>query len=117
LGWRRGERRPGQSLLEEPDDPLDPVELPEDPVEPPDDSPLVEVLLLDESDDADPVVPLFDPRWSVLKNPEPLNVTPTGVNTLRTGNTSPESGWASSVRLSSWKPYWTSIVSPVSTNL
>jgi hypothetical protein len=59
----------------------------------------------------------FFPRLSVLKNPDPLNVTPTGVNTFFTGNTSPVSGWAISVRLSSWKPCWTSMVSPVSTNL
>ena len=59
----------------------------------------------------------FLPRLSVLKNPEPLKVTPTGVKTFLTGMTSPESGWANSVRLSSWKPCWTSMVSPVSTNL
>ena len=59
----------------------------------------------------------FLPRLSVLKNPEPLKVTPTGVKTFLTGITSPESGWAISVRLSSWKPCWTSMVSPVSTNL
>jgi hypothetical protein len=62
-------------------------------------------------------VPVFLPRLSVLKNPEPLNVTPTGVKTFFTGRTSPLSGWAISVRLSSWKPCWTSMVSPVSTNL
>ena len=59
----------------------------------------------------------FLPRLSVLKNPEPLNVTPTGVKTFFTGRTSPLSGWAISVRFSSWKPCWTSMVSPVSTNL
>jgi len=59
----------------------------------------------------------FLPRLSVLKKPEPLNVTPTGVKTFFTGSTSPLSGWAISVRLSSWKPCWTSMVSPVSTNL
>ena len=59
----------------------------------------------------------FLPRLSVLKNPEPLKVTPTGVKTFLTGMTSPESGWAISERLSSWKPCWTSMVSPVSTNL
>jgi hypothetical protein len=61
--------------------------------------------------------PAFLPRLSVLKNPEPLNVTPTGVKTFFTGRTSPLSGWAISVRFSSWKPCWTSMVSPVSTNL
>jgi hypothetical protein len=63
------------------------------------------------------VVADFLPRLSVLKNPEPLNVTPTGVKTFFTGRTSPLSGWAISVRFSSWKPCWTSMVSPVSTNL
>ena len=59
----------------------------------------------------------FLPRLSVLKNPDPLNVTPTGVKTFFTGRTSPLSGWAISVRFSSWNPCWTSMVSPVSTNL
>ena len=59
----------------------------------------------------------FLPRLSVLKKPDPLKVTPTGVKTFLTGSSSPESGWAISVRLSSWKPCWTSMVSPVSTNL
>ena len=59
----------------------------------------------------------FLPRLSVLKNPLPLNVTPTGVNTFLTASTSPESGWANSVRVASVKACWTSIVSPVSTNL
>jgi len=63
------------------------------------------------------VVEDFLPRLSVLKKPDPLKVTPTGVKTFLTGSTSPESGWAISVRFSSWKPCWTSIVSPVSTNL
>jgi hypothetical protein len=67
---------------------------------------------LDAGDDAD-----FFPRLSVLKKPDPLNVTPTGVKTFLTGISSPESGWATSVRFSSWNPCWTSIVSPVSTNL
>ena len=69
----------------------------------------------DESDDV--VVDDFLPRLSVLKKPDPLNVTPTGVNTFLTGITSPDSGWATSVRVSSWNPCWTSIVSPESTNL
>ena len=34
----------------------------------------------------------FLPRLSVLKNPEPLNVTPTGVKTFFTGRISPLSG-------------------------
>ncbi len=67
---------------------------------------------LDAGDEAD-----FLPRLSVLKKPDPLNVTPTGVKTFLTGISSPESGWATSVRFSSWNPCWTSIVSPVSTNL
>jgi hypothetical protein len=62
-------------------------------------------------------VGVFLPRLSVLKKPEPLKVTPTGVNTFLTGRSSPLSGWAITVRFSSWKPCWTSMVSPVSTNL
>ncbi len=85
----------------------------------------VDVVLLDESDDApleesevDPGgVVALDPRLSVLKNPEPLNVTPTGWNTFFTGSTSPVSGWAYSVSVSSVNACWTSMVSPVSTNL
>jgi hypothetical protein len=72
-----------------------------------------ESFVLDEAVDVADVLP----RLSVLKNPEPLNVTPTGVKTFFTGRTSPLSGWAISVRFSSWKPCWTSMVSPVSTNL
>ena len=83
-----------------------------------------EVLLVsDDEDESFDVVDADDeaeddlPRLSVLKKPDPLNVTPTGVKTFFTGRTSPLSGWAISVRLSSWKPCWTSMVSPVSTNL
>lgn len=72
-----------------------------------------ESFVLEEAVDVADVLP----RLSVLKNPEPLNVTPTGVKTFFTGRTSPLSGWAISVRFSSWKPCWTSMVSPVSTNL
>ena len=69
-----------------------------------------------------PVEPLADveevlPRLSVLKKPDPLKVTPTGVNTFFTGSTSPDSGWAYSVSVSSWNACWTSMVSPESTNL
>jgi hypothetical protein len=77
----------------------------------------------EDSDDEDSLVLDADvdvvalPRLSVLKKPEPLNVTPTGVKTFFTGRSSPLSGWAISVRFSSWKPCWTSMVSPVSTNL
>jgi hypothetical protein len=46
-----------------------------------------------------------------------LNVTPTGVNTFLTGIVSPVSGCSASVRASSENDCWTSIVSPVSTNL
>jgi hypothetical protein len=70
-----------------------------------------------ESFEADVDAEGFLPRLSVLKNPEPLKVTPTGVKTFLTGRTSPVSGWAIAVRFSSWKPCWTSMVSPVSTNL
>ncbi len=59
----------------------------------------------------------FLPRLSVLKNPLPLKVTPTGVNTFLTAMTSPVSGWAASVRVGSVNACWISIVSPVSTNL
>ncbi len=73
----------------------------------------LESLVLDDAGDVDDDLP----RLSVLKKPDPLNVTPTGVNTFFTARTSPLSGWAISVRFSSWKPCWTSMVSPVSTNL
>ncbi len=71
-----------------------------------------------EESDVDPGgVVADDPRLSVLKNPEPLNVTPTGWNTFFTGSTSPDSGWAYSMSVSSVNACWTSMVSPVSTNL
>ena len=54
---------------------------------------------------------------SVLKNPEPLKLTPTGWKTFFTAMTSPDSGCASSESVSSLNDCWTSIVSPVSTNL
>jgi hypothetical protein len=84
------------------DDELSPDdEPPSEPDEPvPFESPAADV---DAALDAD-----FLPRLSVLKKPEPLKVTPTGVKTFFTASSSP---------LSSWKPCWTSIVSPVSTNL
>jgi hypothetical protein len=93
------------------DDELSPDdEPPSEPDEPvPFESPAADV---DAALDAD-----FLPRLSVLKKPEPLKVTPTGVKTFFTASSSPLSGWAISVRFSSWKPCWTSIVSPVSTNL
>jgi len=46
-----------------------------------------------------------------------LKVTPTGVNTFLTAITTPLPGWVASVRASSVKAWWTSMVSPVSTNL
>lgn len=58
-----------------------------------------------------------EPRLSVLKNPEPLKVTPTGWNTFFTGSTLPDSGWVYSVSESSLNACWTSMVSPDSTNL
>ena len=92
----------------------DDAELPSDGDEPAsDDEDEPESFVLEAAGD----VADFLPRLSVLKNPDPLNVTPTGVNTFFTGRTSPLSGWAISVRFSSWKPCWTSMVSPVSTNL
>jgi hypothetical protein len=57
------------------------------------------------------------PRLSVLKNPLPLKVTPTGWNTFFTGMTAPVPGCVASVSVSSLNDCWTSIVSPVSTNL
>lgn len=42
------------------------------------------------------------PRLSFLKNPLPLKVTPTGWNTFFTAITSPESGCAYSLSVSSW---------------
>ena len=102
------------------DDPLDDEpESDDDPLDdlsPEDLDPLSDVAL----DDLSPLlvdVEDFLPRLSVLKKPDPLKVTPTGVNTFFTGSTSPVSGWAISVRVSSWNPWWTSIVSPESTNL
>lgn len=80
-----GELEPVLSLDDEPP--------PEPDVEPP--------LLLAAVEDVDGVVADDLPRLSVLKKPEPLNVTPTGVKTFLTGRTSPLSGWAISVRFSS----------------
>jgi|FLOH01.1.fsa_nt_gi hypothetical protein len=73
----------------------------------------------DESDDVDPagVVVEVVPRLSFLKKPLPLNVTPTGWNTFLTARVSPESGWTTSVSVSSLNDCWISMVSPVSTNL
>jgi len=73
--------------------------------------------LLADSDD-DPGAWLdWDPRLSVLKKPDPLKVTPTGWNTFLTASTSPLPGWVYSVSESSVNACWTSMVSPVSTNL
>ncbi|MFK7918642.1 MAG: hypothetical protein AB8G14_11225 [Ilumatobacter sp.] len=75
-------------------------------------------LEFDEESVVDPGgVLALEPRLSVLKKPDPLNVTPTGWNTFFTASTSPESGWAYSVSESSENACWTSMVSPVSTNL
>jgi len=57
------------------------------------------------------------PRLSFLKNPLPLNVTPTGWNTFLTGIILPVCGCANSVSVSSWNDCCTSMVSPLSTNL
>jgi len=96
--------------LDELDEPeSDPEALVDSDDEPPFD---VESVVLDPLD-----VDGFLPRLSVLKKPDPLNVTPTGVNTFLTGRTSPDSGCAYSVSVSSWNACWTSMVSPVSTNL
>lgn len=77
------------------------LEPPESDDEPPDDvevvDPVESPVELDEEADFDPddeSVPVDEdlPRLSVLKKPDPLNVTPTGVKTFLTGSTSPESG-------------------------
>ena len=87
---------------------------------------MVDVELLDESDEPEPVdeselvpggVVAEEPRLSVLKKPDPLKVTPTGWKTFLTGRMSPDSGWAYSLSESSVNACWTSMVSPVSTNL
>jgi hypothetical protein len=93
---------------------VDELSLDDEPLSELDEPEFFESLVVDDDAgvDAD-----FLPRLSVLKKPDPLNVTPTGVKTFLTGRTSPVSGWAISVRLSSWKPCWTSMVSPESTNL
>src|SRR4029078_5711725 len=82
------------------------------------DQSVVDELLVAESlDGLDSAFDDFLSRLSVLKKPEPLKVTPTGVKTFLTGRTSPDSGCATSVRVASVNACWTSIVSPVSTNL
>ena len=70
-----------------------------------------------ESDEDPGGVVACEPRLSVLKNPEPLNVTPTGWNTFLTGSTFPVLGWAISVSESSVNACCTSMVSPDLTNL
>ena len=73
--------------------------------------------LLESLDDLPPPVADDFARLSVLKNPEPLKLTPTGWNTFFTGITSPDSGCANSDSVSSLNDCWTSTVSSVSTNL
>jgi len=83
-------------LLEEPesvDDELD--------VEPDVDVSPDELDGLDELDELPGAVDADDPRLSVLKKPAPLKVMPTGWKTFLTGSSSPDSGCASSRRLSS----------------
>ena len=94
---------------EEPDeeDPDDEDPDDEDPDESPEDDP--------DSEEVEEGVE--DARLSVLKKPLPLNVTPTGWNTFFTAIISPERGCGASVSVSSVNACWTSIVSPVSTNL
>jgi hypothetical protein len=72
---------------------------------------------LEESGEEPGGVVAWEPRLSVLKNPEPLKVTPTGWNTFLTGSRSPVSGWVYWVSESSANACWTSMVSPDSTNL
>ena len=87
--------------------------------DPPDVDPSVvdELLVAESLDGLDSAFDDFLSRLSVLKKPDPLKVTPTGVKTFLTGRTSPDSGCATSVRVASVNACWTSIVSPVSTNL
>ena len=73
--------------------------------------------LLESLDDLPPPVADDFARLSVLKNPDPLKLTPTGWNTFFTGITSPDSGCANSDSVSSLNDCWTSTVSSVSTNL
>ena len=89
-------------------------ELPESDDEPDEsDDDVVELSLVE----PDGVVDDDLPRLSFLKNPLPLNVTPTGWNTFLTGIGMPESGCSISVRVLSVNDCWTSMVSPLSTNL
>ena len=77
------------------------------------DEPLLEESLVEPAG----VVVEVLPRLSFLKNPLPLDVTPTGWKTFLTAITSPEAGCVCSVNDSSWNDCWTSMVSPVSVNL
>ncbi len=107
-----------EPLDEDPDEPFEEsVELLDDEVDPD----VSDEVLVDELPDVDaeseldePESPsllvvdveaaVFLPRLSVLKKPDPLKLTPTGVKTFFTARTSPLSGWAIAVRGSSWKP-------------
>lgn len=82
--------------------------LSDDDFESPSDLPL-------DSDDAESLV--AEPRLSFLKKPLPLKVTPTGWKTFLTAIFRPVSGCLKEVKVSSVKACWTSIVSPVFTNL
>ena len=110
-----------EGVLDDVDDPfvsdVVDVELLEESDEPESDEPESDEPPLDESELEPGGVVALDPRLSVLKNPEPLKVTPTGWNTFFTGSMSPVSGWAYCVSESSVNACWTSMVSPVSTNL
>jgi len=77
------------------------------------DEPLLEESLVEPAG----VVVEVLPRLSFLKNPLPLNVTPTGWKTFLTAITLPVAGCVCSVNESSWHDCWTSMVSPVSVNL
>lgn len=107
-------------VVDEDDDPL-PEESDDEDELFVDDEPASDDELLDESEEEleSPagVVVLDFPRLSFLKKPDPLNVTPTGWKTFFTAMVSPVSGWVYSVSVSSVNAWWTSIVSPVSTNL
>lgn len=81
----------------------------DDSLEPPDES--------DEPDDESVELDDDFSRLSVLKKPDPLKVTPTGWKTFLTAIWRPVSGCLILVSVSSVKACWTSMVSPVLTNL
>ena len=88
---QRGDQSPEELLADEAEllVPVDEPE-PESDVDA-EDEPVFDPLVEESDDEPDVAAPLVPddalPRLSVLKNPEPLNVTPTGVKTFLTGRT------------------------------